>query len=550
MRCKFCGTENDATASFCTECGAQLKRFCSNCRTELDDNVKFCPKCGKRCDGKSVCTHCGALMDDTAAFCTECGQPLATAAAATVAAAPVKSRPAKATKAETKTFVMKALDYARAGLVTALSIAMFVLSFFGVFKIDIAQLMDYDDLDITVRVTSVDIIEGAFVCIDPMTEKERDADLQKFIKKFGSVRSEKDLTRAINKYNVLKMAFTKEALENSPNIGLAMAFLAIGAFGVICCSAAFMIVSIISLIFLVTGRRKLVKATNILMLTATFVAVGLIALSGLLIAGTSVGGSMIALITLGLTALVPSALYAFAERKFAFNTGMLPSLVSGSVHTILNTVLLCLSVAAVVTVTCELGYNFFQYGYNAGTLSDAWSYKVAADAAAENLYGTANAYFAELSGVVARLPDWVVAQSLSPAMMGVLGAKTGYEVSMVVLGIFTEILAVALVALLCASFVLTLKGLLTGKSSAQTIFASVTFGISVVTLVLSSIYAFMATNTLSTAKDVVYEAHVAAQLIVLVVFAGINLAQNIACKIVRRHLIKKSAETVNAVSEI
>lgn len=545
MRCKFCETENDASASFCIECGAQMKRFCTGCRTELAENAKFCPKCGKRCDGKTVCTHCGALMEDTAAFCTACGQPLTT-----VAAVKVRSKPTTNAQPEDRSFVMKALDYARAGLVTALAMAIFILSFFGVFKMDIAKYLELDNNNLTVRVTSIDIIEGAFACINPMTEKEMKADFERFAKKYGAIRTPDDIIRVVNKYNPLKLAFTKEALEINPTIGLTMTFLAIGAFGVIFCTGAFMIVSIISLIFLVTGRRKLVKSTNIMMLVATFVAVGLIALSGLLMEGSSVGGSMIALITLGLTALIPSALYAFAERKFALQTRMLPSLVSGGVHAILNTVLLCLAVAAVVTITCEMGSDFFRYGYNAAALSDAWSYKTAADAAAENLYGTANAYFAELGNAVAKLPDWMIAQSLSPAMMGVLGTKIGYEVGMIVLGILTEVFAVVLIALLCVSFVMTLKGLVTGRSSGRTIFAGAAFFISVVTLILSCIYAFMVTNTLSTTKDVAYEAHVAAPLIVLVVFAGVNLAQNIACKVVRRHLTKKSVETINAVSEM
>jgi class 3 adenylate cyclase len=49
MHCPRCQHANDATASFCEECGTRLgARTCAACSAELKASAKFCPSCGAR----------------------------------------------------------------------------------------------------------------------------------------------------------------------------------------------------------------------------------------------------------------------------------------------------------------------------------------------------------------------------------------------------------------------------------------------------------------------------------------------------------------------
>lgn len=45
--CQQCGRQNDPSAKFCVDCGAQLRRVCHACSSLIDVQVKFCPECGK-----------------------------------------------------------------------------------------------------------------------------------------------------------------------------------------------------------------------------------------------------------------------------------------------------------------------------------------------------------------------------------------------------------------------------------------------------------------------------------------------------------------------
>ena len=55
MHCPRCQHANDATASFCEECGAKLEgRTCIACGAELKASAKFCPGCGAQVGGGAV----------------------------------------------------------------------------------------------------------------------------------------------------------------------------------------------------------------------------------------------------------------------------------------------------------------------------------------------------------------------------------------------------------------------------------------------------------------------------------------------------------------
>ena len=49
MHCPRCQHPNDATASFCEECGVRLGAYaCPACSAEIKASARFCPSCGAR----------------------------------------------------------------------------------------------------------------------------------------------------------------------------------------------------------------------------------------------------------------------------------------------------------------------------------------------------------------------------------------------------------------------------------------------------------------------------------------------------------------------
>ena len=46
MRCPRCGTENAASAKFCSQCGTGLAQRCPACNAELAPGARFCSQCG------------------------------------------------------------------------------------------------------------------------------------------------------------------------------------------------------------------------------------------------------------------------------------------------------------------------------------------------------------------------------------------------------------------------------------------------------------------------------------------------------------------------
>jgi len=48
MKCKYCNSEIEQDAQFCTKCGKDLSKFirCSKCGELIDDSASFCPYCG------------------------------------------------------------------------------------------------------------------------------------------------------------------------------------------------------------------------------------------------------------------------------------------------------------------------------------------------------------------------------------------------------------------------------------------------------------------------------------------------------------------------
>lgn len=70
--CKFCGAENQDSATVCSSCGGnEFKHKCGNCGTVFEDG-NFCPKCGVKAGAKAKkCPNCGA--EYFSAACPDCG---------------------------------------------------------------------------------------------------------------------------------------------------------------------------------------------------------------------------------------------------------------------------------------------------------------------------------------------------------------------------------------------------------------------------------------------------------------------------------------------
>jgi ribosomal protein L40E len=49
-QCPKCGSEQDADAAFCDQCGTSLSRRCGKCGAINDPNARFCDKCGTATD--------------------------------------------------------------------------------------------------------------------------------------------------------------------------------------------------------------------------------------------------------------------------------------------------------------------------------------------------------------------------------------------------------------------------------------------------------------------------------------------------------------------
>ncbi len=102
-KCLKCGSVNQADATFCSICGADMRgapvprphedpktaRLCPKCHAEMDWNTVFCGECGTRSTAPEVppsmpppgprCPKCSAPMAAGSDFCGECGTRISAA---------------------------------------------------------------------------------------------------------------------------------------------------------------------------------------------------------------------------------------------------------------------------------------------------------------------------------------------------------------------------------------------------------------------------------------------------------------------------------------
>lgn len=554
MKCEKCGFENADSAAFCSECGAALGYRCVQCGQPLKEGMKFCPRCGVRCDGKRVCPVCGTVSETDARYCSGCGRLLVadTAAGAppkAVAVAAPARRPAK-TK-DKRTLVLRILDFVRGGVVAALAIAVFVCSFFGVFRINIES----EELTGSFRVSSLDIIEGAFSCVDPMPGEERLRDFLAFLRdelpadvytdyangQMSESEMEELIVEVAEKYNILKIVTMKELIDLAPNAAMSLGFLAFFAFALIGLAAAFLIVSVLSLIYLVTGRRKGIRASGTLAAATACAVIALIAACGLVFDGIVAGCALTVLIC-SLVSLLCGTGYSIGAGEIALDRRFLFSVLSAGVNAALIVTALSLCVSSVLTVRftasdellTSLGLSDIsgsrKFGYTASDLMEAWSaLRMAEDGSLE--YGGAATYYTEAVGQILVLPLYMARALASPALAGVLGRIEGYENALQILGIFLFVVTVLLIVMLCVMLCRSLTDAACGRR-ARVLYNVPAVVLAVCVLTLTIVYGALVNRALDgVGEGYTYKAGVSAAMICCVVFSALSVVQAVVFRL-------------------
>ena len=381
-KCHYCDFENKDTAHFCVKCGKDLEKHCPKCNGALsmEEEEIYCPSCGARVDGKLECPKCGAVNEGGNKFCEGCGAPLTCASPSTLRANPYanpsaagvsapQSAPVKAPKEkkDTRRLLVRILDICRASLILVFSLVMFIMSFMSVSRVsapeDILSDLDMNGIEIiSVDVSSLDLIQGAFLRIDPDSEeaivknfvsyvfenlsKKDQALLDEIIK--GGSSSVSDLMRVVDiiadkieDYNVLKFMSGKETVELTPAVTMQLWVMAAMSFIYIGVSFAFFIAALVDFIYTLTGRKKP---------KAPFALAGLSLASALALGFTakmmlegSLGAGLVAFLVFAILALAAEIGYRIAAGECRLTLAKLPRYISAGVGAALAVVVLCLS---------------------------------------------------------------------------------------------------------------------------------------------------------------------------------------------------------------
>lgn len=410
-------------------------------------------------------------------------------------------------------------------------------------------------------VSSLDLIQGAFLRIDPESEeaivknfasyvfenlsKKDQALLDEIIK--GGSSSVSDLMRVVDiiadkieDYNVLKFMSGKETVELTPAVTMQLWVMAAMSFIYIGVSFAFFIAALVDFIYTLTGRKKP---------KAPFALAGLSLASALALGFTakmmlegSLGAGLVAFLVFAILALAVEIGYRIAAGECRLTLAKLPRYISAGVGAALAVVVLCLSCSSLIRVACEYtavntSYSTFRGGYNASLLADSWN-MIKALEADPALLGAAETYIPHVFSAWGHGTYGILMeQALAPSAMGVLGNLEGMETVLAILGPVLVVVCVAVIVTMALSIADNIKAV--GSDRAPGLTCTIV-GLCLVgaLLALTVAYTVLVNETMSSVKDVSYTAGVSGALITAMVFAVVGLIQNIVCRVLTK---KKTA---------
>lgn len=567
-KCQNCGFENKATARFCVKCGGNLEKRCPACGNVLGEVELYCSVCGARTDGKIFCTACGTQNDGENLYCADCGAALSRTPAQrpgvqpVAQPAPAKNKPPKAATAASrnaKRIADRVLSIVRASVVMALAIVMFIMSFFSVHKMNVGEItseMGYSSLDsVMVDFSSIDVIEGAFAFADPDTMEEKILDFKAFVVDHTSETEQKILdnaytntlqatailARMVEKYNVFRFMAIDEITDYAPAavtelwISAALSLLYIAASGV------FLVFSVID--FIQTLRKKnrpkgLLKS-NLLLLAS---AIGFAFILTMTFEGRA-GFGLTTILVLSIISLVLEIGCRIFVGELKFSKAKLFNYISAGAGAVIVLVMLLLAGTPLIKVLCEYTIAYgnapqtFRSGYNATDLADAWNFLETFRNDSEML-GSAGTFIPE---AFSYFGDSTLEKkmALSPALMGILG-NLEVEVPLAIIGMLIYLLCLGLIVCLALSFADYIKAAGSDKSP-KLLYGILTSSFAAALLIATVAYAAMVNMTIEGTEKVVYRASLSAALILVFIFALIDLAQRIVFKILNKNKTRAAA---------
>lgn len=567
--CPQCSFGNKDAAHFCVKCGAPLDKRCPQCGSITEEGEIFCSVCGARLDGKKVCPNCKTVNDPENRFCESCGTPLgetlggnapasapsreqspampaAVPTAVPMAATTAKKKP----KRDKKQLYARILSIVRASVTLAMALIMFIASFFSIGKVDVsAQLAELDAPPLGgVKITSVDVIEGAFAFTSPKSEEEvlgefvgymmdhlsdREIDIIN-----GMVNDNKVdlriiplLKESVEGYNALKLMAVKETLEYTPTVVGEIWIAAIFCFAYIGLSTAFLAVSAVDFAFVLRGKKRMKLPFRLNMLTLAAVFFSSFLLRMMFSPAWNAGAGATVLTLCGILAFAAELVYKILNGDLKFEKAKIPTYISAGVGAAVSLIVLFLGTASVLSMTCTLSGSSlmrFSSGYNSSALAGAYGVAMyATDNPSLELYGSAQTQITQLFQSYYDNSNLLLAAGLSPANMGVWG-NSQIENVLSVIGILLDIFCFAFLAAAALQFVNGFKAVAEGKKT-KLIYPILLLSFAVVFLALAIVYMALVNQTMEGFEELTYSVRLAAPVIAAVVFAVIGLVQRIVC---------------------
>ena len=531
--CPRCAFDNKDGAKFCVKCGQILDKHCPKCDSVVEPDELYCHVCGTRLDGKRVCPACNAANEPDSAFCENCGTPLNLSGPAAVRPKPVQKKSASG---------KRIFDIVRASVALAFSLIMFISCFFSVGKISPSATFDVFDIEEVghIKITSVDVIEGAFSLLDPMSDREFFSDFTSFALEHLSSKEQELLEngspaqqmqvmiKLLEDYNILKVFSLEEVTKYSASVKAELWIAAVLSLGYILLCTAFLILSVIDFVFVLSGKKR-IRATlklNVVLLAILLSlnfflkmvfspnwkdmapGISMVLIFGILFIGLEIAGRIV-------------------SGELRFSKKQLASYISAGVGAVIALVVLSLAAGSIVTVRCSVSSltESFKGGYSASALSKGWDALLQAN---ENpdIFGQAETTILTAFELY-HVSSPMLWSSLTPAMMGVLG-NMEIENFSAIIGVMIELVTIALIVVSALAFMDSFKAIADGRKT-KLVYPILILALALVLLATSIVYSTFINEAMVEFTAFSYKVRPSVPFILCVSFAVIQLIQRIVC---------------------